>query len=124
MGASAVGELSRSKDKVKLYTHSNCLHFVMIMLKSYLFYYYSHKAIINKFLEGDEIMEKLHCMVKIFSSTISNRKNYEYVLDDHRCLPTNQLKKDHNVTRIIHVNVLLKSALRTNTGAFVFLQSV
>ena len=43
------------------------------------------------------MMQKLHNMVKYFSSTISNRKNY----NDIRCLQTKQLDQDHDGTRIV-----------------------
>ena len=59
-------------------------------------------------------------MVKHFSSMIANRKKYDSALCNDRCLPTNQLEKDHNGTRIVAKCKLLKSAMRTNTGTFVF----
>ena len=77
VGAITVGELTRRKDKVKFHAHSSCLHFTMLKLKPHWFYYYSCKAIINKFPEGDDIMKNLDCMVKYFSSAIANRKNYD-----------------------------------------------
>ena len=65
------------------------------------------------FPEGDKLMAKLHNMVKHFSSIISNRKNYNEILDKHHYLPRNQLQQDHNGTRILVAHELLKSALRT-----------
>ena len=65
-------------------------------------------------------MEKLHCMVKYFSSAIINRKDYDLVLENHRYLPTNQLEKDHNGTRIVDVCELSKSALEMKTGTFAY----
>ena len=67
-------------------------------------------------------MEKLHKIVKFFSSTITNRKNYDSVLEKHRCLPTNQLEQDHDDTRIVAACKLLKSELRTKRGTIVCCQ--
>ena len=61
-------------------------------------------------------MAKPHNMVKHFSSTISNRKNYNGMLDKHRYSSTNQLQQDHNGNRIVAAHELLKSAFRTKTG--------
>ena len=57
-------------------------------------------------------MQKLHNMVKHFSSTITNRNNYNYILEQHLYLLTNQLEQDHNGTRIVAVCKRIKSALR------------
>ena len=61
-------------------------------------------------------MTKLHHMEKHFSSTSTNRKNYDNVLKHHLCLPTNQLEQDHNGTRIAVVYKILRSALRVKRG--------
>ena len=57
-------------------------------------------------------MEKLNNMVKHFSSTITNRKNCNDVLENHRYLPTNQSEQDHNGARIVTECKLIKLALR------------
>ena len=119
---SSIGELIRNTGTVQLHANSSCLHFTMLMQKPDWFYYYSHYEVINKFLEGDNIMENLYNMVKIFLSTIANRKNYDSVLEKHRCLPTNQLEQDHNVTRIVVSWKLSKSLLRIKRGTLVYCQ--
>ena len=57
-------------------------------------------------------MNKLHAMVKFFSSTSSNRKNYNMNLTKHPYLPTNQLEQDYNGTRIVAACKRMRSALR------------
>lgn len=57
-------------------------------------------------------MQKLHSVVKYVSSTIANHKNCNDVLDQHHCLPTNQLEQDHNGTRLVAACKPMKSALR------------
>ena len=64
-------------------------------------------------------MEKFHNMVKHFSSSRDNRKNYDSALDEYRHISTNQFQQDHNGTRIVAVHTLLKSALRLKTGTHV-----
>ena len=55
-------------------------------------------------------------MVKHFSSTSSNRKNYNAMIAKNLCLPTNELEQDHNGTRIVAACKLTKSALRVKRG--------
>ena len=112
LGASDVGELTRSKDEVNLHAHSLFLCCTILMLKPCSFICNSCWAIISTFREGDSIMDKLHNMVKHFSSNITNQKNYDSVLEKHLCRPTNQSEQDHNGTRIVDVHRLLKSSLR------------
>ena len=87
----------------------------MIEIKPYLFYFIVVR--VNVFPEGDELMQKSQFVVKHFYSTISNCKNCNEMLDEHRCLPTNQLEQDHNGTRIVATCKLIKSALRIKRGA-------
>ena len=61
-------------------------------------------------------MEKLHNVVKHFSSASTNRKKYDSTLDEHWCLPTNQLEQDHNGISVVAVHRLLKSSFRLKTG--------
>ena len=61
-------------------------------------------------------MQKSHNMVKHFSSTITKCKNYNDELQQHRCLPTNQLEQDHDGTRIVVACKLMKSSLRMKRG--------
>ena len=79
-----------------------------------MFHYYY--VVVNTFPEGEKLMAKLHSMVKHFYSAISNRKNYNNMLDKHRYLPRNQSQQDHNGSRIVAAHELLKSALRINRG--------
>ena len=86
VGASAIGELTRTKDKVKLqfvpvYCYSQCLclntiDFISLLLGCNKSFY--------------ELMAKYHNMVKCFSSTISNSKNCDHMLDKHRYLHRNK----------------------------------
>ena len=61
-------------------------------------------------------MQKLHFMVKYFSSTMANRKIFNSMLDNHRHIPTNHMEQDHNGTRIVAAFKLIKSALRLKRG--------
>ena len=61
-------------------------------------------------------MERMHDVVKHFSSKIRNRKNYNGMLDTHLYLPRNQLQKDHNYARIVTACEFLKSVLRIKKG--------
>ena len=83
IGASAVGELTRSRDGV----------------------------VINAFPESLEIIQLLRDMVKHFESNPTNRKNYDSVLQDHLYLPRNAFKRDLNGTRISSVYNLIRSCL-------------
>ena len=65
-------------------------------------------------------MEKFHGIVKHFSSVSANRKNYDSALHEHRCLPSNRLDQDHNGTRIVALNRLLKSALTLKIGTHTY----
>ena len=65
-------------------------------------------------------MEKLHNMVKHFSSTITNRKNYNDMLEKHRYLPTSQLEQDHNDSRIVAACKLIKLAIITKRGTEIY----
>ena len=69
---------------------------------------------------GNDITEKLHVMVKHFSSDSANRKKCDSELEEHRCLSTTQLEQDHNGTRIVAAHRLLKLALRLKTGTHLF----
>ena len=61
-------------------------------------------------------MSKSHRMAKNFSSTSTNRKNYNNMLKYHLCLPINQLKQDLNGTIIAALCKLLRSTLRVKRG--------
>ena len=61
-------------------------------------------------------MNKLHAMVKHFSSTSLNRKNYNAILTKYPYLPTNQLEQEHNRTRIVAAYKLMRYALRVKRG--------
>ena len=61
-------------------------------------------------------MNKLHVMVKHFSSTSSNRKNYNAIPTKHPYLPTDQLEQDHIGTRIVAACKLIRPALRVKRG--------
>ena len=57
-------------------------------------------------------MSKLHHMAKYFSSSGSNRKNYNNMLFLNLYFPTNQLEQDLNGTRISSLCKLMRSTLR------------
>ena len=60
-------------------------------------------VIVNMLPQVLEIMSKLWNMVKHFESNNTNRKNYYLVLQDHRCLLTNEFKRYLNETRFSSV---------------------
>ena len=56
-------------------------------------------------------------MVKYFSSTITNRNNYNDVLEQHPYFLKNQLEQGHTGTRIAAACKLIKPALSMKRGA-------
>ena len=51
-------------------------------------------------------------MINHFSSTSTNRKNYDAMLQNYRYLPTNHLQQDLNETIIVAKHKLFQSCLR------------
>ena len=87
----------------------------MFQFKSYVFITINQETV-NPFVLGDLLIIKVYNMTKHFSSTSNNRKNYDAMLQNHRCLPTNQLQQDLNGTRIAAKHNLLRSCLRAKRG--------
>ena len=71
-----------------------------------------HQEIVNLLALGDSLTNKVHNMSKHFSSSGTNRKNYDTMLQNHHYLPTNQLQQDLNGTRIAAKHKLFQSCLR------------
>ena len=71
---------------------------------------------INRFPQGDSLMIKSHLISKRFSSSGSNRKNYNDMLSLNLYSPTNQTEQGLNGTRIPSLHELMRSALRVKTG--------
>ena len=70
---------------------------------------------VEKFPDGDELMNKSHCVAKKSSSSL-NRKNCNTILGNHLYLPSNQLEQDNDGTRISAVHKLVQSVLRVKRG--------
>ena len=91
VGASAVGELFRTVNKIKLLF----IHIVVVLqcFNLNLMCFFNHcQEVINQFPEGDLLMTKLYHVAKCFSPTRTNRKNYKKMLKSHLYLSTNQLE--------------------------------
>ena len=91
VGTSAVAELVRTINKVKLLficivVVSQCFNLNHMHFSNYC------QEVINQFLKGDSLMTKSHHMAKHFSSTSTNRKNCDNMLKSHLHLPTNQIE--------------------------------
>ena len=112
--ASAVGELVRTVNKVKLIFI--CMAVVLKCFNLNHVFFNHHQEVINQFPEGCSSMTKSHHVAKRFSSTSTNSKHYNNMLKYHLFLPTKQLKQHHDGTRISHVHELLLSTLRLKIG--------
>ena len=115
VGASTVGNLARTVNKVNLlfiniFVAAQCFNSILCVS------YDHHQEVINRFPEGCSLMIKLHCMSKHFSRMSANRENHNNMLKDNLCLPTNQLDHEVNGTRIAAVCKLMQSALRAKIG--------
>ena len=65
-------------------------------------------------------MNELHDMVKHFEYNHTNRKNYDLVLQENRCLLINYFKNYHCGTRISAVRNLVRTCLRLKKAVKVY----
>ena len=66
----------------------------------------------SPFPKGTQIMALLRGVVKHFESSPDDRKNHNYVLQEHRYLPRSALERDLSGARISTACNLIRSCLR------------
>ena len=88
IGRSAIGELTRSKNKV----------------------------VVNPFPEGKALMLKFQGLAKHFVQAKVHRDNYDIILERNPNIPKTKIQRDLNSTRIEARHLLAKSAMRIKKG--------
>ena len=74
------------------------------------------QEVINQFFLGDDSLIKVRSVPKHFSSSSTNLKNHDTMLQNHRCLPASQLQQDLNGARVSAKHKMLRLCLRAKRG--------